>query len=571
MSALLRADHPQSFRGAALMAGGEQYVAMSALHLTVRSGSPAFSEIYGDFWRYHDLAQSEWALYEAQPEVNGAPGRCTPFVPRGLEQAKQLSDAAYAHAGATDASNKAPMTIFPYQLTSHAPSAPATAAAATAAVPGASPVPVGVPRLNNVREPMMFASPDFNNGMTSIAATEAPLVAADAPFAGADAVVDVAGGRGHLLFEVLARHPGVATGVVFDLKRVYGDERTRGDMDARARKLLTQRLTAAPVPAAPSAAAAATAAAVAVATARAAHCHWDASPARAAAVAANLAPKGSVVTAYTPASLAPGFTAARTGAAVSAAPCPEVVFREGSFFEVDTVPRAHAAAAPALRRKVESVLRALHARGVDVTRPLTHAAASAGAEGDGWGTVGADGAVAVTHEAVYVLMQILHDWNDSESAIILANLRAAMTAAPAAGVAEAEVCCGVGATSVAQCGGSMELDLGGGGGDESSSDKGSKGSKIVRVPCPRVKAQYNSRLLVIDRLLQRGAHRNLINTQGANLADCLMMNNFNDAKERDEPTMAAVMARAGFTMTRVVPTRSMYVAFEGEPIVHKTA
>jgi hypothetical protein len=561
MSNLLRSDHSHSFRGAALMFGGEQYVALSSLHLTVRSGQPAFSEIYGDFWRYHDLSEAEWARFAGDPRLSEAPpavapgtdapaGTCTSFVPAGLKEAAQLTAqlqqqrhiAATAAASAAGAAAPAPAppnadtTVLPYQL-----GAPARAAGA--------PAP---PRLNNVRSPVMFAAPEFNAGMTSIAASEGVLVAQDGAFADVDTVVDVAGGRGHLLFEVLTQHPAVSTGIVFDLPRVYADERARSDMSARARALTLRRL-------APR-----TDAASGAAEFGQDRCVWDAatrSPAAVTAAASALATRGETVATHTPATAAPAWaqtklselSPARAHAPAAAPTCAEVYVRSGSFFEPETIPRAHAAAAGAVRRRVAAALRALHAAGVDITRPLPVAAAATPASGESAHARAAaavaasvpgvslrpDGALAVAHTAAYMMMQILHDWNDKQSVEIVSNLRSAMAAAPTAEALAAEA-----------CGGTDSLDV-------SLAD-----GRIARAPCPRLAPTFVSRLFIVDRILQR--HGNLIGTQGSNFADCLMMNNFDDAREREVADMARILEQSSLTLARVTPTRSMYSIVEAE-------
>lgn len=56
-----------------------------------------------------------------------------------------------------------------------------------------------------------------------------------------------------------------------------------------------------------------------------------------------------------------------------------------------------------------------------------------------------------------------------------------------------------------------------------------------------------------------------VTSMGVELADLVMMNNFNDARERDIRDMRNILNRAGFVLTKVRPTRSEYVIFEAVP------
>ncbi len=562
MSDLLRRDHPRSFRSAALMFGAEQYVAFSSLHLTVRSGAPAFSEIYGDFWRYHDLSHAEWAKFESDSSVNeDFESPCRPLALHGAAQAEAAMKQALAapaaaggeqQGGKHDGKVEASKAILPYHLTSptshslHTPSHKQTA-----------------PVLNNVATPMMFASPEFNGAMTSIAASEGTLVASDGPFAALHTLVDVAGGRGHLLFETLAQHRGVSTGILFDLPRVFADDQATSEVHKRAETLARARRSSS------------------------AGCRPTAAgqrgkgeePALAQGVAQSLAPKGGAVMAI--ALAGPTGSSSSSSSIISEASgakheCGRVVVRSGSFFEPETIPRAHAAAATTLRGKVQRALGRLQSpEGKFAIKKVAEAAAEgaraavgsmgaaeAGKKGkaaaaeatriaaeDGL-VVRGDGAIVVEHNAAYTMMQILHDWNDEQSVDILKSLRPAMLWTPSPDAFSKDICCGSNPDgSPAQCDGMM-VPLAHGG--------------EVKVACPKVEGEFSARLLIVDRILSKKG--TLISTQGSNFADCLMMNNFNDAKERHVDDMARLAEKSGFRMLRVLPTRSMYGVVVSEPV-----
>ncbi len=146
---------------------------MSSLHLSVRHGSPAFATIYGDFWKYHNTAQYDWAVFQSAPRFNDSVEVCQArresgeiIEPTGLEGMRAIE--------------KSTPNLFPYEK-----------------FPRPTRVqPTGLPdrpRINNVAVPVMHASHEFNGGMTALAAAAAKYIAADGDFADVDTFVDVAG------------------------------------------------------------------------------------------------------------------------------------------------------------------------------------------------------------------------------------------------------------------------------------------------------------------------------------------------------------------------------------------
>jgi hypothetical protein len=562
-SDLLRESHQRSFKAAALMMGGEQYVALSSLHLSVQSGSPAFKEVYGDFWAYHDDAGREWKALEARGATEGRwgvsfeghkPGHaaCVPFVPRGALAAEQASRQALAGsqaalAQAEDNNNDntaasaaaAAVKTYPYQLRE-----PAEGLLASPLLDDQQPTPAALvaqaaPRLNNVRSPAMFAAAEFNRGMTALAGAGARQVALDGDFGRFDAVVDVAGGRGQLLEAVLALHPQVATGVLFDLPYVYDAEATAEVARGLKRVLAVRQGYLPALLAAEEQGKATETAALTLPPVSEQLC----------GLSAVAPPQGGVMTVsnHGPAAAAAaqqhaqlqcsrrprtkeGYSAGYV-AAGAASLCPSFSVRTGSFFEPQTVPKAHEWARAALAHKLRQGVASLangHAEGVAVVE------------------TGAGPALKLRHSAAYVMMQILHDWDDGDSKRILASLRTAMLAEPT--IKDRDLCCG----GAAGCDG-IEVDVCGDDGNTAGTRK---------VACPKTVVEYESKLLIVDRMLTKG---NMVETQGSNFADLLMMNNF-DAKERYIKGMKKILEESGFRLLRVLPSRSMYAIVEAEPV-----
>jgi hypothetical protein len=67
---------------------------------------------------------------------------------------------------------------------------------------------------------------EFNNAMTNISQMTIPAVLASYDFSGINTLVDVGGGHGYLLCEIVKKHPGLK-GVVFDMEQVLDGARNR--------------------------------------------------------------------------------------------------------------------------------------------------------------------------------------------------------------------------------------------------------------------------------------------------------------------------------------------------------
>lgn len=507
MSDLLRFDHPRTVKGGVEMMGGEQYVALSSLHLTVRSGHPAFSEVYGDFWEYQQLAQREWKAFENNPAFSESPTvACVPFHPRGMEEAKKITQ--------KDASSGLMTPVLPYQLSPGQVFAPGSAYSPDR------------PRLNNVRVPSMFAFTEFNEGMTALASSAVTVVAQELTLTGVDTVVDIAGGHGHLLREILRSHDHISTGVLFDIPSVFDAPEAREGVRRRMEDALVRRQadtqcapTTCPLPPSFMSFAPYTQnQALGQNQLSAYKC-----PAEEGKSGAAMEVIGSVMKAIG----AGSGTAAELIEAEKDAHslCPSVHVTTGSFFEPETIPKAHEFALPILQHKYLQRVRRAVATGEEVDSSP------------------------IRHSSVYVMMQILHDWSDEESMSILTNLHGAMTAVP---TLPPSFCCACGggdcsATTMEMCG-----------------EKSSHGS-AVKVPCGPTGVGFSSKLYIVDRVLQEQS--TFINSQGSNFADILMMNNFNDAKERYVADMKRILEKTGFRLLRVLPSRSMHSIVEAEPII----
>ena len=190
---------------------------------------------------------------------------------------------------------------------------------------------------------------------------------------------------------------------------------------------------------------------------------------------------------------------------------------------------------------------------------VVHSLANGSTRGAEVAVVGGQHALKLKHRAVYVMMQILHDWSDEDSIKILKNVRQAMIATPKH--KSDDLCCGcVMNESGTKCG-KLRVPLCG----------GKYGKEIIgerMVNCPHTTIEYSSKLYVVDHIL---AHGNIIDTQGSSYADVLMMNNFNNGKERYISDMKSVLSQAGFRLLRIIPTRSFYSIVEAEPVIESVS
>ena len=450
MSNLLRWDHPRTVKAGIEMMGGEQYVAFSSLYLSVRSGQPAFSEIYGNFWDYHEAAQKEWDIFQYTPFADKPTTGCVPFIPQGAKDAKAVTLA--------DRDGKRTPT-FPFQLP---PNQSFSVTEQGVEVPDK-------PRLNNVRVPMMFAADEFNQGMTAMASSAVSVVASELPFEGVDTVVDIAGGHGHLLREILRTKPHISTGILFDIPSVLRDPQVQDLISNKMLAMQKRRIETYP-------------------------CSWSTCPVpgNLFSIRPDVKQPQSRLSAYECPRVkeiesSPGAVILRKMSDLSGSIsnvisdsmvtisslihgdggdgkgemqlhkgrnlaqemaeaerdaeslCPTVHVTEGSFFTPETIPRAHHYGLPALQHKyLMKVRREAMEKGLDSGSALVKS--------------GAVENIRTKHTSAYVMMQILHDWSDEDSMTILKNLRLAMLSKIEAQPGEnTSLCCSCGQSENTNC------------------------------------------------------------------------------------------------------------------------
>ncbi len=360
----------------------------------------------------------------------------------------------------------------------------------------------------------MCAHPPFPPPLSS-PLLSSPLLSS--PLLSSPLLSSSAGGRGHLLAEILKTQSQISTGILFDLPSVYADAAAGAEVSSilgsaqSAREVKSQ-------------------------------CKW-ATSCQAPKVGASLVKAN-----------APDWNAGKSVcSAVSAPLCPHIHVATGSFFEPATLPRAHEFSETVMRDKLAKRLAGVNVTTNEAVRAL--------------GDPAAGGGIALKHHAVYAMMQILHDWSDEQSVNILKNLRQAMLYRPQ--THPATICCncqqgvdpnGCSSVEAPVCSGPANN---GGQGQQQQQQQLQHG-KSVRIPCPHLTVNYTSSLYVIDRIQRRDT--DLVSSQGAGLADLLMMNNFDNARERYIEDMAMVLEQAGFRMKRIVPTRSQYAIVEAVPL-----
>jgi len=664
VSNLLRQEHSGSFKAAAEMFGGEQYVALSALANSIRTGSPSFARIYGDFWKFHEESQKDWNAFADDPRYNGSAEYCRKTGPHTqVENLLHLKEFGLATGSASqltgDAATQAPLTAKTLLDNANVNQADvkATGLLPYQAVPlqllrkdGKGELSPDVPRSNNVAEPLFFASQEFNDGMTSIATSSSSYIASDGYFGDTNTLVDIAGGRGLLLTEVLRKHSGISTGILFDMEYVYKSpeawasivqsvhrvQRLRelrdacgwaGNIPAQRRALLAMPPGALrsglrgsfvippPVEVSPFPKLSLSEAAKKLAQAGNLAAFWSEvhhfrgvrMPYRYnlwsqlgetvghKTLATLQASKGSIrhtarkwLGKYISLGKGDAWTeqleplgpdavsdewnwvvdgrgseylqriSMKTQENVhSTRPlCPSIHVTTGSFFEPKSIPRGHYFSESALRAQLREKLFAAN------DNP--------------------DGPVKLRHHSTYMMMQILHDWSDKDSIEILKKLRIAMLQTP--NIDPQILCCpeqgedlglykedfsglhlsATGETRVADQGHKHEV---GGSAPRCSHVIGfdRKTGKRKSVKCPsKIEIDFTSTLYVIDRIQDLGA--TLVNSKGVGLADLLMMNNFDNAKERYAEDMERVLREAGFTLKQIIPTRSQYGIVEAIPL-----
>ena len=570
---------------------------MSSLHLSVRAGAPAFSAIYGDFWAYHREAALDWSAFHQSPRYNGSLSVCRGLRENGLLRSQMESLARVPAPAGPLQGGVVEAPSFPFQhvpkqyrgpVQTQGPNGQAVASTTTAP---------NVPRGNNVAGLIMHAGQEFNNGMTSMAHHAARYIARDGDFAGVDTLVDVAGGRGYLLAEVLREQPHISTGILFDLESVYSTEAqavaTTLSEVFRYRERATEQsctwatstcpypgglFSIAPQTFTPSPSRCASAVVPAEAGDESGESLGGGDGARppqhAPGSAANLrklmegmAPPSPLAQLGRKAASLLGSAKAAVGLGsgrgdegrasdqqrpqsrpqlASKVPplCPSTHVVTGSFFEAETIPAAHMYSLAALRHKLLEALAA----------PARLAQASSG--------TGALAPVPLRHHAVYTMMQILHDWNDVDAAKILRNTRTAMLKAPPMAAIAGHLCCGCHQQLPSEGCPTVQLELCSK--TKAGAGAGAGAGELVRVPCPPLDVRYTSSLYILDRLLLPMPDPVL--SQGTEQADLLMMNNFDNARERRVEDMARLLRTSGFRLKRVLPTRSAYSVIEAEPI-----
>ena len=95
-------------------------------------------------------------------------------------------------------------------------------------------VKTGQPAIEHVHQkpcfevfaPELEHTVEFNNAMTNISQMTIPAVLGSYDFSGINTLVDVGGGHGYLLCEIVKKHPGLK-GVVFDMEQVLDGTRKR--------------------------------------------------------------------------------------------------------------------------------------------------------------------------------------------------------------------------------------------------------------------------------------------------------------------------------------------------------
>lgn len=443
------------------MFGNEQMVAASMLARTVRHGTPAFESIYGKFWDYIKESSKDWSTFSSVPKFNESVLVCRAHR-HGNSDPYKAVDLSYTSwslpqreglgvSASSGGAGSNPATVgaqsFPFQRY------PQQQLLLPSRVPT-------IPRLNNVGGPIMYASQEFNDGMTALGHQGVKVVAADGDFRDVDAVVDIAGGKGLLLSEILKVNEHISTGILFDQASVYEgqndplppllhsalERREHGEvgcawtqLSCPRPSLTTLNISHRQSPCVPPSATRSLLDMVSSSTVLSFPSTFLNNVAAAASALLTSKNKTSslpispLASPHTKAAPLPATPSPRSRTLYRPM-CPNVHLFTGDFFNVSSIPSAHRFSGPSLAYKLRSVLAHRMAAAI-ASSPLSSLSYSSSTSPtpinyDSLTSKITTKPINLRHKTVYTLMQVVHDWKDDDCVTMLFNVRQAMTKQP---------------------------------------------------------------------------------------------------------------------------------------------